>query len=132
MSAIPPVTLGIGTLEQQSASKATSGSDGTASPADRKLRKAAAEFESLLLSNLWKSMKTAFASDDDDDSTDPAHESLEDFGMETMAGAVGKAGGLGIGKLILQYLEPKLQQSASSGMPEESTKVSAPSDDKAK
>ena len=36
-------------------------------PAARKLRQAAAEFESMMISNLWKSMKTTFADDDDAD-----------------------------------------------------------------
>ncbi len=80
------------------------------SPADNKLRKAAGEFESLLLSNLWKSMKSTFAAPDDD-STDPAHDTLENWGIDAMAGAVGKAGGLGLGKLILKHLEPLLPQS---------------------
>jgi Rod binding domain-containing protein len=94
------------------------------SPADRKLRKAAGEFESLLLSNLWKSMKSTFASSDDDDSTDPAHDTLENMGVDAMAGAVGKAGGLGLGKLILKHLEPMLLQS-QAGKDANSGKVSA-------
>ncbi len=77
------------------------------SPADRKLRKAAGEFESLLLSNLWKSMKSSFVASDED-STDPAHDTLENWGIDAIAGAVGKAGGLGLGKLILKHLEPML------------------------
>jgi len=87
-------------------------SNGT--PAERKLHKAAAEFESLLLSNLWKSMKSSLAStdsDSDSDSDDAGHETLEELGIESMSSAVGKAGGLGIGKLILKHLEPKLADS---------------------
>lgn len=80
------------------------------SPATNKLRKAAGEFESLLLSNLWKAMKSSFA-DSDDDSTDPAHDTLENMGIDAMAGSVGKAGGLGLGKLILKHLEPLISQS---------------------
>jgi peptidoglycan hydrolase FlgJ len=80
------------------------------SPAERKLRSAAAEFESLLLSNLWKSMKSSFAAPDDE-SADPAHETLDDWGIQAMSSAVGKAGGLGIGKLILKHLEPLLANS---------------------
>ena len=84
-------------------------------PADRKLRQAAGEFEGMLLSSLWKSMKSTFASSDDDsdDSTDPAHDSLDDMSIQAMSNAVGKAGGLGLGKLILKHLEPILAQSQS-------------------
>jgi Rod binding domain-containing protein len=77
------------------------------SPKAQKLRQAAAEFESMLMSSFWKSMKDSLG-DEPDDATDPAHETLADFGMQAMCDAVGKAGGLGIGKLILQHLEPHL------------------------
>ena len=91
-------------------------------PAERKLHKAAAEFESLLLANLWKSMKSSLASTDSDSDSDPdsgdaAHQSLEELGIDSMSSAVGKAGGLGIGKLILKYLEPKLAVSQIGNPP---------------
>jgi len=79
----------------------------SASVQEQKLRKAAAEFESVLLSSFWKSMRESFASPEDD-SSDPAHETLEDWGIQAMTDAVGKAGGLGIGRLILKELEPRL------------------------
>ena len=72
---------------------------------EAKLKKAGAEFESIMLSTFWKSMKSSFA-DEDDDSTDPAHDTLEDMGIQAMSSAVGKAGGLGLGKLILKHLDP--------------------------
>jgi Rod binding domain-containing protein len=72
---------------------------------EAKLKKAGAEFESIMLSTFWKSMKGSFA-DEDEDSTDPAHETLEDMGIQAMSTAVGKAGGLGLGKLILKHLDP--------------------------
>jgi len=97
------------------------------SPANNKLRKAAGEFESLLLSNLWKAMKSSFA-DSDDDLTDPAHETLDNMGIDAMAGDVGKAGGLGLGKLILKHLEPLLPQTLA-GKDANSGKVLAPSAD---
>jgi Rod binding domain-containing protein len=76
----------------------------------RKLREAAGQFESMLLSNLWKSMKSSFE-EDDGDFSDPAHGALDDWSMEAMCSAVGKSGGLGIGRLILKHLEPKLDNS---------------------
>ena len=80
-------------------------------PAGRKLRQAAGEFEGMLLSSLWKSMKSTFADSEGDDSTDPAHDTLDDMGVQAMSNAVGKAGGLGLGKLILKHLEPMLAAS---------------------
>ncbi|MGH9740951.1 MAG: rod-binding protein [Candidatus Acidiferrum sp.] len=81
-------------------------------PADRKLRQAAGEFEGMLLSSLWKSMKSTFATPDDD-ASDPAHDTLDDMSIQAMSSAVGKAGGLGLGKLILKHLEPMLANSQS-------------------
>jgi Rod binding domain-containing protein len=101
----------------------------TSTAKDLKLRKATGEFEGQLLSALWKSMKSTFAAPDAD-SDDPAHDSLEDFGMEAMCGAVGKAGGVGLGKLILKHLEPLLALSPDSDRPN-STKVSSSPADKA-
>ena len=94
------------------------------SPKDKKLRKAATQFESLLLSTLWKSMKSSFT-DPDEDSIDPAHDTIDQMGMDAMTGAVAKAGGMGIAKLILKHLEPKLAHSQNGNEPLEN-KVSPP------
>ena len=78
------------------------------SPEEKKLKKAAGDFESILLASMWKAMKHSFGSSETD-GADPAGSTLEDWGIEVMAGAVGRAGGLGIGKLILKSLEPAIQ-----------------------
>lgn len=96
-------------------------------PQDRKLRRAAAEFEGMLLSSLWKSMKSTFASPDED-SGDPAHDTLSDMSIQAMSSAVGKAGGIGLGKLILKHLEPVLAKSLNQNE-QPSGKGSAPSAD---
>jgi len=88
------------------------------SPDHAKLRKAAGEFESILLASMWKSMKKSFGDDDSDNATDPAHGTLEDWGIEIMSDAVGKAGGLGIGKMILKHLEPEVHDASSSDAPQ--------------
>ena len=53
-------------------------------------------------------MKQSFGAPESEDSSDPAQGTLSDWGIEIMSGAVGKAGGLGIGKLILNHLEPTI------------------------
>ena len=88
------------------------------SPEEQKLKKAAGDFESILLASMWKGMKESFGSSDSDNEADPAHGTLQDWGIEIMSGAVGKAGGLGIGKMILQHLEPTLD--AQSSQPDSS------------
>jgi Rod binding domain-containing protein len=75
---------------------------------EQKLRRAAAEFESILISTFWKSMKDSFSTEDDD-SLDPGHSSYELMGLQAMAGAMSKAGGLGLGKLILKHLAPQVE-----------------------
>jgi len=75
----------------------------------QKLQRAAGEFESMLLANLWKSMKASF-SPAEEESEDPAHGMLEDWGMDAMAGAVGRGGGIGLGRLILRELGKSLDR----------------------
>jgi Rod binding domain-containing protein len=76
------------------------------SPELSKLRKAAGEFESILLESLWKSMKETFSDPDED--SDPTLKGFDDWGIQAMASAVGNSGGLGIKNMILKYLEPAL------------------------
>jgi Rod binding domain-containing protein len=108
-----PPAAAFGTSLSHSGSVRKNGPPTDTTPAERKLRKAAAEFESMLLSSLWKSMKSSFASSDDE-SSDPAHDVLADMGIQAMSSAVAKTGGLGLGKLILKHLEPMLAHSANN------------------
>lgn len=89
----------------------SSASSASASPDAAKLNKAAGEFEAILLQSLWKSMKETFK-DPDDESFDPSLESFDDWGMQSLASAVGNSGGLGIKNMVLKYLEPQLGGSA--------------------
>jgi Rod binding domain-containing protein len=81
---------------------------GPASPQSVKLRKAAGEFESMLLESLWKSAKDTFTDGSDQDA-DPITDTFNDFGMHSMALSVGQAGGLGIKNMIIKSLEPKVE-----------------------
>ena len=79
---------------------------------EAKLKKAAGDFESILLASMWKGMKQSFGSSETD--ADPAHGTLDDWGIEIMSGAVGRAGGLGIAKLLLAHLDPAQKGGASA------------------
>jgi len=81
---------------------------------EQKLKKAAGDFESILLASMWKSMKQSF-SDPNDNGGDAASGTLSDWGIEVMSGAVGKAGGLGIGNMIVKYLEQHGSTGTSEG-----------------
>ncbi len=88
------------------------------SPDQQKLKKAAGDFESILLASMWKSMKQSFK-DPNGSNSDPASGTIEDWGIEVMSGAVGKAGGLGIGNMIIKQLEPAASgQEAAKPAPE--------------
>jgi len=90
-------------------------------PQEQKLHKAAAEFEAQLLSSLWKSMKDSFATDED--STDPAGQSLQDWGMEAMSGAISRAGGMGIGNMIIKDLTARLNDSQNGNPGKKAVKL---------
>jgi Rod binding domain-containing protein len=130
VNSLGPTSLGVSASGRQITLGEASGT--VDSPEEKKLKKAAGDFESILLSSMWKSMKQSFGSSETDDSTDPAHGTLDDWGIEVMSGAVGKAGGLGIGKLILKHLQPEIRsaddpQGSDSA---DSTKVLGASADK--
>ncbi len=91
---------GAGAADPASPASPASSSSGEAA----KLKKAAGDFESILLASMWKGMKKSFGTPEA--SEDPAHDTLDDWGIELLSGAVGQAGGLGIGKLLLAHLQP--------------------------
>lgn len=69
----------------------------------RKLKKAAADFEAMLLANWWSSMKESGLGNSDEES-DPGHETLDELGIQAMSGAVASGGGLGIGAMLVKVL----------------------------
>jgi Rod binding domain-containing protein len=91
---------------------ATSSTSTLGSADEAKLKKAAGDFESILLASMWKGMKQSFGSSETD--ADPAHVTLDDWGIEIMSGAVGRAGGLGIAKLLLAHLNPGPKSAAGA------------------
>lgn len=107
---VPSVTQGLATLSAQQTdpgvpfgtTQATQSKPGMA-----KLQKAAQDFEAIMLDSLWGSMKDgSLGSDDDLD--DPASSSIQQLGMQLVSGALAKAGGLGIGKMIVRALQSKI------------------------
>jgi Rod binding domain-containing protein len=80
------------------------------SPAEQKLRKAASEFESLLLANWWSTMKEGGLSGGEEDS-DPGKDTLDHLGIQAMSTAVANRGGLGIGAMLVRSLLSKVEPS---------------------
>jgi Rod binding domain-containing protein len=98
------VPINSSAITASAAQGATSSTSTLGSADEAKLKKAAGDFESILLASMWKGMKQSFGSSETD--ADPAHGTLDDWGIEIMSGAVGRAGGLGIAKLLLAHLDP--------------------------
>jgi Rod binding domain-containing protein len=73
---------------------------GTGSPAEQKLRKAAADFEAMLLSKWWSAMRESGLPGSEDES-DPGRETLDQLGIETMSRAVANGGGLGLASILV-------------------------------
>lgn len=73
-----------------------------------KIEKAARDFESILLGE-WlqqaeKSFGTVPGSDPDKDAY-PGHDQFQSIGCEYLAGALSKAGGIGLAKMITKHLQ---------------------------
>ena len=80
----------------------------------QKLQKAATDFEGVLIASLWKSMRGdggCFA----DPNADPTQQGFQDMGIEAVAAALGKAGGLGIGKMVVSHLQPTENKELGGG-----------------
>lgn len=72
-------------------------------PRVQKLKRAATEFEAMLLAKWWSSMKES-ALGEQDDSTDAGHDTLDAMGVQAMSSAVASRGGLGIGAMLVRSL----------------------------
>ncbi len=110
-----PLTRGASNLYKQlSAELEAAEQAGNAGPhsAGRKLKQAAGEFESMLLSDLWKSMKSTFAEQTTKMTT--RRKIASTTGASRRCPAHWKAGGIGLGNLIRKHLAPHLDPAASS------------------
>lgn len=67
------------------------------------LKKAAQEFESQLLSALWKSMQGSL--DSQDESSDPAAGNIQDLQVQALCSGMANSGGIGIAKMITKHLD---------------------------
>jgi Rod binding domain-containing protein len=73
-----------------------------------KVRQAAEEFESVLLTQWLEQARQSFtqiAGDDDSDSDDPGGDQMLSLGTQSLASAVAKSGGIGIARFLTRHLE---------------------------
>jgi len=79
----------------------------------RKLRRAAQEFESILIAAWWKSAAKGFSGLADEE--EGGMQAFRDFGLEAMSLALAQAGGLGIGEMLVKHLGSSLRRVARQG-----------------
>ena len=72
-------------------------------PVDRKLRRAAQEFEGELLACLLKPLEQAFSGLSGPEAT-AGSEQYGSMGIEALAGALSHSGGIGIAELVLRQI----------------------------
>jgi Rod binding domain-containing protein len=80
-------------------------------PAIRKLRKAAQEFEGQLIASWWRSMKDSALTSSDDDGPSGV---MSEMGIQAMSQAIASAGGLGLASILVRYLQPMVNAESGS------------------
>ncbi len=95
------------TLSIASSIKAPTENPAAASPATQpssKLKKAAQEFESILLQSWLEKMNQSFVGASE--SQDAAHDTVSSLGTQAIASALAARGGIGIARMLLRQLQP--------------------------
>ncbi|MGO8793110.1 MAG: hypothetical protein ACLQVL_37840 [Terriglobia bacterium] len=97
--------------------------DSPETPAHKKLRKAAREFEGILISQLWGEFQTSLSSLSGDAPL-AGSDTLNSLAIQTLSAALANRGGLGIGEMLVHQLERSLhggQQNQGEGKIKESS-----------
>lgn len=79
------------------------------SPAHKKLRKAAQDFEGILISEMWEKFNEGFT-DFGGETPLAGSETMNSLAIQTLSSAIARSGGLGIGKMLVHQLEPTLDR----------------------
>jgi Rod binding domain-containing protein len=102
----PTVNAGLPTVPHRPGASSASGQPETS--AHKRLRKAAQEFESILISQLLGKFDMGFSPLAGDSPT-AGSETLNSLAVQTLSGAMASRGGFGIGKMLVHQLEPRLK-----------------------
>jgi Rod binding domain-containing protein len=98
------LNAGVPTLAHRPDATSASGQQETS--AHKKLRKAAQEFEGILISQLLGEFKFSSLGGD---APMAGSETLNSLAVQTLSGAMASRGGFGIGKMLVHQLEPSLK-----------------------
>jgi len=88
---------------------ASSATPAAETPAHRKLRKAAQDFEGILISQLWGEFQTGFSSLTGNAPL-AGSDTLNSLALQALSSALASRGGLGIGQMLVRELEPSLNR----------------------
>jgi hypothetical protein len=92
-------------------------SDGKPIPAaERKLRKAAQEFEAQLITAFWQSLHQMSLTGEEGSNDDPGHDTLDQMSIQAMANALATHGGFGISELLVKQLLPRIEADPAQGI----------------
>jgi Rod binding domain-containing protein len=100
------VNSGLPTVPHRPEASSASGQPETS--AHKRLRKAAQEFEGILISQLLGKIDMGFSSLAGD-SPMAGSETLNSLAAQTLSGAMASRGGFGIGKMLVHQLESRLK-----------------------
>jgi Rod binding domain-containing protein len=81
----------------------------TETPAHRKLRKAAQDFEAMLISDLWEHFQPSFCSLSGE-SPPAGSDTLNSLAIQAMSTGLAQRGGLGIARMVVRQLERSLDR----------------------
>ena len=81
---------------------------------DPKLVDAAQQFEAMLMQEMLKPMQAGQNSWDKEKSDDGAADTLSSFGMEAVAKAISKRGGLGIANQVVRQVEREHEKNSEN------------------
>lgn len=93
--------------------EATSAQNALETPAHKKLRKAAQDFEGILISQLWGESQTGFSSLTGETPL-AGSDTLNSLAIQALSTALASRGGLGIGQMLVHQLEPSLDRGRQS------------------
>ena len=113
---LPTLALGITSSVGRETSALTRAHSLTSASAPDKIKRSAQDFEAILLSQWLEQAREAFAGvpGGDEDNDDPAQGQMMGLGMQALASAVTKSGGIGIARMLERYLD---KQDATAAVP---------------
>jgi Rod binding domain-containing protein len=100
---LPMMNPGTHSMAIRSISTAAAGKP-PETPAHKKLRKAAQDFEGILISEMWEKFNEGFI-DFGGETPLAGSDTMNSLAVQTLSAAIAKSGGLGIGKMLVHQLE---------------------------